>query len=95
MSNHSNRELQRVNSVLGHAFNRYVNEYPDFAEKIPFNAHLIFHIEGYDEYNEWSDRIGKEGADPDQPIVYIIVKKFDPQKPTIMEQPEIKEAVRP
>ena len=66
------------NSLRGMEFARYVREHPDFAEKIPDNAQVILLLEGDEEFNAWSTRVGKEQAERGQPLLYVMIKKLGP-----------------
>jgi len=59
-------------------FDRYVKEHPDFAEKIPNNAQVILLLEGDEEFNSWSTRVGKEQAEMGKPLLYVMIKKLGP-----------------
>ncbi len=76
---------EKRNSVLGMEFDRYIREHPEFAEDIPDNAQVILLLEGDEDFNEWSTRIGKEQAEKGQPIVYISIKKMAPVRSRIKE----------
>ncbi|MCI2429990.1 hypothetical protein LM602_07105 [Candidatus Acetothermia bacterium] len=86
--------MKEKNAALGRAFTQYVLEHPDLAEQLPFRAHLIFQIMSDEAYNAWAERIGREGADPDQPVVYVIVEDFDPATGEIRRRPQLKELVK-
>ncbi len=66
------------NSLLGMEFDRYLREHPECTEKIPNNAQVILLLEGDEEFNTWSARIGKEQAAQDQPLLYVTIKKLAP-----------------
>ncbi len=70
--------FEKRNSLLGMEFDRYVEEHPKFGEKIPDNAQVILLVEGDEEFNAWSTRIGKEQAEQDQPLIYVMIKKLGP-----------------
>ena len=55
--------FERRNNLLGMEFDRYIREHPEFSNRIPDNAHIILLVEGDEEFNEWSIRIGKEQAE--------------------------------
>ena len=59
-------------------FDRYVREHPDFAEEIPDNAQVILLLEGDEEFNAWSTRVGKGQAERGQPLIYVMIKKLGP-----------------
>lgn len=70
--------LEARNSVMGTEFDRYVEEHPWFGEKVPDNAQVILLLEGDEEFNNWSTRIGREQAERGQPLVYVMIKKLGP-----------------
>jgi hypothetical protein len=70
--------FEKRNSLLGMEFDRYLKEHPEFGEKIPNNAQVILLLEGDEEFNSWSTRIGKEQAEPGQPLLYVMIKKLGP-----------------
>lgn len=86
--------MKEKNTALGRAFSQYVMEHPRFAEQLPFHAHIVFQIVKNEAYSVWAERIGREGADPDQPVVYVIVEDFDPATGEICGQPQLKELVK-
>ena len=53
-------------------------EHPEFAEKIPDNAQVILLLEGDEEFNNWSTRVGRERAERGQPLLYVMIKKLGP-----------------
>ena len=70
--------FERRNSLLGMEFDRYIREHPEVVERIPEDSHVILLLEGDNEFNEWSTRIGKEQAEEGQPLVFVTVKKLGP-----------------
>lgn len=66
------------NSLLGMEFDRYVREHPEFGKNIPDNAQVILLLEGDEEFNRWSARIGREQAERSQPLIYVMIKKLGP-----------------
>ena len=55
---------EKRNSLLGMEFDRYLREHPEFLDKIPENAQIILLLEGDEDFNKWSLRVGKEQASP-------------------------------
>ncbi len=76
---------EKRNSLLGMEFDRYLREHPEFIDKIPENAQVILLLEGDEEFNKWSARIGKEQAEQDQPLLYVTIKKLAPAHSRIEE----------
>lgn len=62
--------------MVSSEFHRYLMENEDFANKIPYNALIIFQIEGEDEFNRWHKEISLKNREKDQPIIYISLKKW-------------------
>lgn len=77
--------FEQRNGLLGFEFDRYVREHQEFLEKIPNNAQVVLLLEGDEEFNAWSTHVGKEQADPGQPIVYATIKKLGPAHSGIEE----------
>jgi len=77
--------FEKRNSLLGMEFDRYVREHLEFGEKIPNNAQVVLLLEGDEEFNQWSTRVGKQQADPGQQIVYVTIKKLGPAHSRIEE----------
>ena len=77
--------LESQNNLLGMEFDRYLREHPEFADNIPDNAQIILQIEGNEEFNQWSTRIGKEQAESGQPILYVRIKKLAPAHSRIQD----------
>ena len=74
---------EKRNSLLGLEFDRYLREHPEFAGRIPDNAQVILHLEGDEDFNSWSTRIGKEQAEPGQPVVFVKITKLGPARSRI------------
>jgi len=70
--------FEKRNLLLGMEFDRYVKEHPEFAQKIPDKAQVILLLEGDEEFNEWSTRVGREQAERGQPLLYVMIKKLGP-----------------
>jgi hypothetical protein len=71
------------NTMLVREFDRYVLEYPEFAEKIPDNALVVMQIAGDDEFNGWARRTAQDMAEKDNPIVYVTVTELKPVRSRI------------
>lgn len=70
--------FERRNSLLGMEFDRYIREHPEFGERIPDNAQVVLLLEGDEDFNRWSIRIGKQQTESGRPIVYVTIKKLGP-----------------
>lgn len=71
--------------MLIREFNKYVREHPRFAAKIPANARIILQLEGDEEFNRWSERIGRSHLEPGQLVLYVVIKKLQPDRSRIRE----------
>lgn len=67
----STNRFTNKNTMLVREFDRYILEYPEFADKIPDNALVVMQIDGDEEFNEWAKKTGHSVAEKDNPIVYI------------------------
>ncbi|HWF60111.1 MAG TPA: DUF5647 family protein [Nitrospira sp.] len=76
---------EKRNSLLGMEFDRYLREHPEFLDKIPENAQVILLLEGDEDFNKWSLRVGKEQATQDQSLLYVTIKKLAPAHSRIEE----------
>jgi hypothetical protein len=73
-------KFERLNSVLGYEFDRYVMEHPDFAEKIPLGATVVLQLEGEDAFNKWARSIAELHRGKDESILFVKVKGLRPPK---------------
>jgi hypothetical protein len=73
-------KFERLNSVLGYEFDRYVLEHPDFAEKIPPGAIVVLQLEGEDAFNKWARNIAELHRGKDEPILFVQVKGLRPPR---------------
>ena len=71
------------NTMLVREFDRYVLEYPEFAENIPDNALVVMQIEGDKEFNEWARRTGQSMAEKGNSIAYVTVTELKPVRSRI------------
>lgn len=77
--------LERKNTDLIKEFNRYVREHLEFADKIPNNAVVVMQLEGDDEFNKWSLKLGRKHAEKGQPVVCVRIKRIKPISSRIEE----------
>jgi hypothetical protein len=77
-------KFERLNSVLGYEFDRYVMEHPDFADKIPLGATVVLQMEGEDAFNKWARGIAERNRGKDKegngPFLYVRIKGLRPPK---------------
>jgi len=71
------------NTILVREFDRYILEYPEFADKLPDNALVVMQIEGDEEFNKWAKETGQSVAEKDNPIVYVTVTELKPVRSRI------------
>ena len=71
MSNYTN-----FLSMVSTEFHRYLMENDEFINNIPANALVIFQVEEEDDFNNWQKEMSLRNREPDQPIIYVYVKKW-------------------
>ena len=71
------------NTILVKEFDRYILEYPEFADKIPENALVVMQVEGDEEFNSWAREAALSVADKDTRIVYITITELKPVRSRI------------
>ena len=71
------------NTILVKEFDRYILEYPEFADKIPENALVVMQVEGDEEFNNWAREAALSVADKDTPVVYITITELKPVRSRI------------
>lgn len=79
----STNRFTNKNTMLVREFDRYILEYPEFADKIPDNALVVMQIDGDEEFNEWARKTGKSVAEKDNTIVYVTVTELKPVRSRI------------
>ncbi len=77
-----NRFVEK-NSILIREFDKYILEYPEFADKIPDNALVVMHIEGDEEFNNWARETAQSVAEKDNPIAYVTITELKPVRSRI------------
>ncbi len=73
------QEIFSKNLILTTEFDRYVLEYPEFAEKIPENAQVVLLPEDDLELRQKNIEIAKAQRESGQPVVYVEIEKVAPQ----------------
>ena len=71
------------NTMLVKEFDKYVLEYPEFAEQIPDNALVVMQIEGDREFNKWARQTAQNAVESDTPIVYVTITELKPVRSRI------------
>ena len=77
--------MEHKHGVLIREFNQYVREHPRFAAKVPENARIILQLEGDEEFNRWSERIGRSHLEKGQSVLFVVIKKLRPTRSRIQE----------
>ncbi len=71
------------NSMLVKEFDRYILEYPEFADKLPNNALVVMQIEGDEEFNRWARETAQSVAEKDNHVVYVTITELKPVRSRI------------
>ena len=71
------------NVMLVREFDRYILEYPEFANELPDNALVVMQIEGDEEFNKWARETGQSVAEKNNPLVYVRVTNLKPVRSRI------------
>lgn len=79
-------ELQRE---IGWEFDKFILANPDFAEKVPLGAQVVFFLEDNPEFNEWSKKISETQREPGQPVVYIKSRRLAPPQVSRLVEPRL------
>lgn len=77
------KKFVEKNSMLVKEFDRYVLEYPVFADKIPDNALVVMQMEGDDDFNNWARKTAQNIAKKETPIVYVTITELKPVRSRI------------
>ena len=64
------------NVMLVKEFDKYILEYPDFAEKIPDDVLIVMQMEGEKEFNQWAIKTAKQVVDKNMKIVCVKVTEL-------------------
>ena len=72
-------------AVLSSEFDKYVLEHLEVGEQIPRNAHVVFQVEGNEEYNRWSRELAKKHKENDQSVIFVRVKGLHPALSRLIE----------
>jgi hypothetical protein len=71
------------NAMLVREFDKYIIEYPEFAEKIPDDALVVMQVKGDDEFNGWARLAAKTAAEKGKPVVFVTVTEMKPVRSRI------------
>ena len=72
-----------TNRMLVKEFDRYIMEYPEFAEKIPDNALVVMQVEDDDAFNAWARETAQGVAEEGGTIVLVTITKLKPVRSRI------------
>jgi len=79
-------DFKKFNAELGTEFDRYVLEHPAWAQKhIPQGAKIVLQVEGHDAFNAWSHQLAEQTRDPNQPVIFVCIKKLSPVRSRILK----------
>lgn len=83
------KNFEKLQRELLFEFSRHVLANPDFAEKIPLGAQVVFLIEDNPEFNSWSRRVNELQREPEQPVVYIKIQGLAPPQVSRLINPHL------
>lgn len=75
----SEQEIFTKNLILSTEFDRYILEHPEFAEKIPLNAQIVFLPEDDRELCKINMDLAEKQREEGQQIVYVRIGGIAPQ----------------
>jgi len=73
-------KFERLNSILGLEFDRYVLEHPDFAGKIPSDAIVVLQLKGEDAFNKWARNIAELHREEGHPLLFVQISGLRPPR---------------
>ncbi len=73
------QEIFKKNLVLSTEFDRYILEHPEFAEKIPLNAQIVFLPEDDQKLCRINMEIAEKQREAGQQVVYVHIGGVAPQ----------------
>lgn len=69
-------ELQRLNSLLGTEFDRYVLEHPSFAARIPAGAEIVLQLRGHPRFNAWARSLIRRNHERGRPVLLVTIDRL-------------------
>ena len=69
--------------MLVREFDKYIIEFPEFAERIPDDALIVMQVKGDNEFNNWAREIAKSVAEEGKPVVFVTVTDLKPARSRI------------
>lgn len=67
---------------LSGEFSKYVLDHPEFDERIPDGAEIIFQIKDNPDFNQWARKIAKTLHEDKRPMMIVEIEKLAPPAPT-------------
>jgi len=77
------KEFVEKNTILVKEFDKYILEYPEFADRLPNNAFVVMQMAGDEEFNQWAKNAALQAAESDTPIAYVTVMELKPVRSRI------------
>jgi len=77
------KEFVEKNTMLVKEFDKYILEYPEFADRLPDNAFVVMQMAGDEEFNQWAKNAALQAAEGDTPIVYVTITELKPVRSRI------------
>ena len=77
----SSKEMENANRniEITFEFERYLQDHPKLAEKIPDGTVICFQLKGDEAFNEWSRKLAQGRADKERkPLMYIAIHGLRP-----------------
>lgn len=81
----SKRQLFKKNLEISSEFSRYVLEHPEFADKIPRNALVVFLPQNDTSLREYNLKLALMHREPKQPLVYVHFEGLRKKTPRILK----------
>lgn len=83
------KDFGKLQRELLFEFSRYILANPDFAEKIPLGAQIVFLIENQPDFNAWSKEINEKQREPGQPVVFVKIQGLAPAQVSRLIAPQL------
>lgn len=80
--NNKTRFIEK-NTMIVREFDKYIMEYPEFADNIPDNALVVMQIEGDEEFNSWAREAAHAAVEKNTSIVYVTITEMKPVRSRI------------
>jgi len=80
----SEHQLFKKNLEISSEFSRYVLQHPEFANKIPRHALVVFLPQNDTALREYNLKLALTHREPKQPLVYVHFEKLQGKSPRIV-----------